>query len=426
MRQRYRCRCVSLLPCLAAWLLTAAPALGEEADGLAVHGYVRAGAGSVAGGDGRQACFALPGAGAKYRLGNECETYGEVSAGYTLAPADGRPGWRYLLMVNAAGRGEHGLGNVAAAAGNIGRPNQNWLALDLPAGGNGLLDGAHVWLGRRFYRREDVHINDFFYWNNSGRGVGIEDVAVGSAKFAYALRRDEGDGPTASDGRRVLSHDWRLYGLKNGNDGELSLGVDYKRAQGGAAGSGLDGYWLNALYVQDRGARGFNKLAVQYGRGAGAGVNGHAVNSSNNSAWTRRLVEQFMFQPRPALSGMVTAIYQDAVDSAGAKTRWWSLGARPIVHFDRHWNFATEIGHDRVRADTDRATRQLTKLTFALQYSAEGGFFARPVLRLFATRAWWNGAAQAAADAGSTLSASGEFGSRTRGNTVGVQFESGW
>lgn len=412
------------LPCLAASLLPAvAPALGAETEGLDVHGYLRAGAGSVAGGDGRQACFSLPGAGAKYRLGNECETYGELSVGYKLVPAEGRPGWRYLLMLNAEGRGEHGLGNVAAAARNIGRPNQTWLALDMPASGSGILDGAHVWLGRRFYRREDVHINDFFYWNNSGRGVGVEDLAVGSAKFAYALRRDEGDGPTASDGRRVLSHDFRLYGLKNGDDGELTLGFDYKHAEGGAAARGLDGYWLNALYFQDRGPRGFNKFAVQYGRGAGAGLNGHAVNSSNTAAWTRRLVEQFMFQPRPSLSGMVTAIYQDAADSAGAKTRWWSVGARPIVHFDQHWNFATEIGHDRFRADPDAGTRKLTKLTFALQYSADRGFFARPVVRLFATRAWWNGAAQAAADAGTTLSSSGEFGSRTRGSTVGVQFE---
>ncbi len=83
-----------------------------------------------------------------------------------------------------------------------------------------------------------------------------------------------------------------------------------------------------------------------------------------------------------------------------------------------------ELGHDRVRGDG--GTRQLTKLTVALQHSAERGFFARPVLRLFATHARWNGAAQTAAQPGSTLSETGEFGSRTSGSTVGVQFESGW
>lgn len=412
---RFR-RCFS--PCLAASLL-AAPALALE-----VHGYLRAGAGSVAGGDGRQACFFLPGASAKYRLGNECETYGELSVSHAVLPADGRPGLSYLLMLNAEGRGEHGFGNIPAAVRQIGRPPQNWLAIDLPSSGSGVLDGAKLWLGRRFYRREDVHINDFFYWNNSGPGIGIEEVAIGPVKFAYALRRDDGDGPTASDGRRVLSHDFRLYGLKNGDDGELTLGVDYKHAEGAAAGKGLDGYWLNALYVQDRGPRGFNKFAVQYGRGAGAGLNGHPVDSGKPSARTWRLVEQFMFQPSPSLSGMFTAVYQDATDGAGARTQWFSVGARPIYHFDQHWNLATEIGHDRVRADG--ATRHLTKLTVALQYSADRGFFARPVFRLFATHARWNGAAQAAAEPGSPLSASGEFGNRTHGSTFGVQFETWW
>lgn len=403
----------------ASLLLALVPALGLE-----LHGYVRAGAGTVAGGDGRQACFLLPGAGAKYRLGNECETYGELSVSHAVEPGERRPGLRYLLMLNAEGRGQHGLGNVPEAARHIGRPNQNWLALDMPASGSGILDGAHLWLGRRFYRREDVHINDFFYWDNSGPGVGIEDVAVGPAKFAYALRRDEDRSPTASDGRRVLSHDFRLYGLKNGTDGELTLGVDYKRAEGGAAGKGLDGYWLNALYFQDRAERGFNKVAVQYGRGAGAGLNGHPVNTGAPSARTWRLVEQLMVQPSTSLSGMFTAIYQDASDGTGARARWFSVGARPIYHFDRHWNLATELGHDRVRADT--GTRHLTKLTVALQYSADRGFFARPLLRIFATHARWNRAAQAAARAGDTLSASGEFGSRTRGSTLGLQFETWW
>lgn len=411
------CRYLSS-PCLAVSLLLAA----APAPGLELHGYLRAGAGSAVGGDGRQPCFFLPGAAAKYRLGNECETYGELSVSHAVAPADGRPGWRYMLMLRADGHGEPGFGNIPEATEHLGQPPQNWLALDLPAAG--LLGGAHIWVGRRFYRREDVHINDFFYWNNSGLGVGIEDVAVGSVKFAYAFRHDEGDGPTASDGRRVLSHDFRLYGLKNGDDGELTLGFDYKHADGANAGDGLDGYWLNALYFQDRGPRGFNKFAVQYGRGAGAGLNGHPVNTGASSARTWRLVEQFMFQPSPSLSGMFTAVYQDATDGAGARTQWFSVGARPIYHFDQHWNLATEIGHDRVRADGD--TRRLTKLTVALQYSADRGFFARPVFRLFATHARWNGAAQAAAEPGSPLSASGEFGSRTHGSTFGVQFETWW
>lgn len=399
------------------WLVAALLLAAGNAPGLEFHGYLRAGGGTAAGGDGIQPCFILPGAAAKYRLGNECETYGELAAALGEEAGETRPGWHYLGMLSFLGQGRHGFGNILEAPEHI-RVAQNWLELDLPAGG--LLGNARFWVGRRFYRRQDVHINDFFYWDNTGPGLGVEDIAVGSAKLAYAFRPDWSLSPTATDGRRVFSHDFRLYGLKAAG-GELTLGFDYKEAKGGGAGDGLGGYWLNLLHVVNRKDEGFNKLALQYGQGAGAGLNGHPVNSTDQSARTWRLVEQFMFQPKPTLSGMFELTYQDSRDSAGATSRWLSIGMRPIVHFDRHWNLATEVGHDRVWADGD--VRRLLKLTFALQYSADRGFLARPVGRLFVTHARWNRAAQAAAPPGSPLSTDGEFGSRTEGTTFGLQFE---
>src|SRR3569623_1026937 len=32
------------------------------------------------------------------------------------------------------------------------------------------LRGANVWLGRRYYKREDIHITDFYYCNPTGLG----------------------------------------------------------------------------------------------------------------------------------------------------------------------------------------------------------------------------------------------------------------
>ena len=43
-------------------------------------GYFRSGFGTSSGG-GKESCFGLAGASAKYRLGNECETYGELAFG---------------------------------------------------------------------------------------------------------------------------------------------------------------------------------------------------------------------------------------------------------------------------------------------------------------------------------------------------------
>lgn len=57
-----------------------APKVAKDAGDLVVAGYLRALAGINSEGS-RAACFQLAGAGAKYRLGNECEVYGELFFG---------------------------------------------------------------------------------------------------------------------------------------------------------------------------------------------------------------------------------------------------------------------------------------------------------------------------------------------------------
>ncbi|MCV5663612.1 carbohydrate porin, partial [Escherichia coli] len=68
-----------------------------SAQGLEFHGYLRTGTGSSSEG-GKQVCFSAPGAGAKYRLGNECETYGEVAFALPFGKSDG-PYAKYNLML---------------------------------------------------------------------------------------------------------------------------------------------------------------------------------------------------------------------------------------------------------------------------------------------------------------------------------------
>lgn len=52
-------------------------ALPLSAQALEFGGYVRSGVGTSVN-SGKQQCFQLPGAQTKYRLGNECEQYGEL------------------------------------------------------------------------------------------------------------------------------------------------------------------------------------------------------------------------------------------------------------------------------------------------------------------------------------------------------------
>ncbi|MCE1741461.1 carbohydrate porin, partial [Enterobacter hormaechei] len=52
---------------------------------------------------------------------------------------------------------------------------------------------ATLWAGKRYYQRHDIHISDFYYWDTSGAGAGIENMEVGSGKLSVAwLRNDNG------------------------------------------------------------------------------------------------------------------------------------------------------------------------------------------------------------------------------------------
>ncbi|TXC65987.1 carbohydrate porin [Piscinibacter aquaticus] len=75
----------------------AAPAV--HAEGVEFHGYLRTGTGTTSEG-GNQQCFGLGGiAQSKYRLGNECETYGETLLSVPFGKSDG-PWAKYNLMLH--------------------------------------------------------------------------------------------------------------------------------------------------------------------------------------------------------------------------------------------------------------------------------------------------------------------------------------
>src|SRR5438105_1635651 len=111
--------------------------------------------------------------------------------------------------------------------------------VDITGIGGGMMKDATLWLGKRYYQRHDVHAMDFFYWNNSGDGVGIENIDAGIGKFHVALRRDNADVTTTSSaggelttnnrGKSGTSLDMRLSGIKVNPGGELEFGVDLRR-----------------------------------------------------------------------------------------------------------------------------------------------------------------------------------------------------
>lgn len=428
---------------LAAGVLAAlsGSATADAAVPIDFNGYFRAGTGGASKG-GQQACFKLAGAASKYRLGNECETYGELALGaqlYKLPDSDTTFRVHTRLAVNAPQDLDSASTTTSWA--------EAWAEADKI--GSGAFANARVWAGKRFYQRNDVHITDFYFWNNSGNGGGIENVDMGVGKLSYAYRRNSGavktgtktefyldpnDGLTktrlvdVNSTSAISGHDFRLGGIPVNPGGELTIGVDFRFADNSdaakAAGiSNSNGQMFNLMHTQNNVLGGFNRIALQYGRGVVANLSPGAPAfgaGSSDKAW--RIVEQLMVQPEGTnWTGMGTFVYEDQI----GKQKWISYGARPQYHFNDRWSLAVDFGHDEVKPD-GASRRTLNKITIAPQISAGRQFFSRPVLRAFYTYARWNDAAQAAAPAGDTLSATGVFGSSTNGSTFGIQAEAWW
>ena len=384
---------------------------------LEFTGYVRSGAGT-ADGNGRQSCFQLPGAASKYRLGNECEQYAELDLRQDLFTLDDGS----VLSIEGMAQLFNEYGHTPKFTGDHGTARMNQMYAEwskMPA-----LNGGSLWAGRRFYKRNDIHISDFYYWNQSATGFGIDEMKIGDYKYSYVFSRKD----SYDQKEYVTRHDFNVGGFQPNPGGEVEVGVSYldKPSRENAN----SGWAVTAQHVQENflGLGGDNKLALQYGQGPGTGLGYTGDPTLDDSAKSWRVVEFFDFQVTPRLGGQVQAVYQKDKRDDGADQDWWSVGGRTSYAFTEQFKLVGEIGHDQV--DATGGTRKLTKFTVAPTWSPSGpGFWERPEIRLYYTYASWNQAAQDAANLlaeGSALSDTGAFGSSRHGSNFGVQVEYWW
>jgi maltoporin len=394
-------------------------ALGVATPALALdfHGYFRSGVGANSKG-GDQVCYQLPGAQSKYRLGNECETYGALKLGERVYEGDDGSWFRVQTQFAFESAGEKDF------------EDYNTAMREVYAEGGGLLEGrwseTRFWVGKRLLR-QDVHITDFFYWDNSGVGGGFDNLSLDNFKLSYSLIQNVkdgfNDGVAKNDGsdRAITTHDLRLYDIETNPNGKLTIGVAAIQARDSANGDGTDGWQLHLQHQQKPLLGGFNRIALQYGSGAGATLNKNPDDNAASDDSTWRIVEQLTFEPDGNWAGQATLVYEERED----QQQWLSFGVRPIYHFNEHFNLALELGHDRVAPEVGDAM-QLTKLTLAPQLAAKSGFFARPVLRAFVTYADWNEAARDAPTSPVAGGTGGIYAMDTAGLSYGLQVEAWW
>ena len=119
------------------------------------------------------------------RLGNQTDTYLELAPNFTLAEVDGTT-WTYVGGVAYKSANYNGSWQEVGDNVNLAFV-QSYMKV------SGLLDfdkDAVVWVGKK-YNREDSHVVDQYWRNTSGNGVGVENLSLGSGKFAaHWVRQD--------------------------------------------------------------------------------------------------------------------------------------------------------------------------------------------------------------------------------------------
>ena len=390
-------------------------AMPFAAQALDFNGYVRSGIGESTASE-SQACFQLPGAASKFRLGNECEQYAELGLRQDLFTMDDGS----VLSVEGMAAlyneydhtpkftGDHGFARLVQAYAE-------WSNV-------AALNNGSLWAGRRFYKRKDIHISDFYYWNQSATGAGIENVEIGGLQYSYAFSRKD----SVFQENYTNRHDFNVGGFDTNPNGELQFGVSYIADPD--RGDSNSGWSVTAQHEQIGFLGGSNTFAVQYGEGPGTGLGYTGDVTLDESAKSWRVVEFFDWQVTPRFGGQFQAVYQKDTRQDGGDQDWISVGVRPVYALTEEFKLVAEVGHDQI--DAEAGTRKLTKFTIAPTWSPAGPeFWARPEFRLYYTYAQWNDAAQEAANlmaAGSALSETGAFGSAQHGSNFGVQVEYWW
>jgi maltoporin len=215
--------------------------------------------------DKENTCFKLSGAQTKYRLGNECETWLELGIFQDIKFDNG-------IVVHNQVRSSY-VGENEASIDFL-RWEEAYSEIF------NLVDSNSVsfWLGRRYYKRYDSQISDYFLFNMSGSGLGVDNYRVfNGITLSYSYMFDDLEHDTFVDGESLRFHSHDIRFEKKDDDSELTFFINYMNFSSESFSSAgeiksADGYALGLLYKSKNidlfGMSGENVAAVFYGDGA--------------------------------------------------------------------------------------------------------------------------------------------------------------
>jgi maltoporin len=348
-------------------------------------GYMRGGpAATTVSGESRQ-CYGLNSPGLKYRLGNECDFYGEFQLAQAVK-ADGVD-FNAVLMTNFYSPQTETNNNYGI--------EQAYVEMK----GVDIAPQALFWMGKR-RDRDDVHIVDTFFTNMSGVGAGVENLDAGFGKFGFAGYKEDSTPVRNSDGtlnqfagnNGIARLHAQLYDIAVNPDGKLRLVATYSKADSQGGSKGQDGFGFTVEHVQDKFFGGGNHIWVQYAQGSTNINQGFGNALADSGTKTYRIVESPSWQIG-AFGGQAIALYQhDKSDTMSWNS--YTLGGRGSWGITKNLKWLTEIGYSNRKPSTG-ASENLTKITIGPALSTGPDFWKRPELRLYVTYADFNKAAAA-------------------------------
>ncbi|MGF1682111.1 maltoporin [Photobacterium minamisatsumaniensis] len=364
-------------------------------DGFVFHGYARAGIG-ISGDNGQNVEFNKQQLG---RLGNEADTFAEFGLGKEIYNEDGaRFFFDSMLAVGSDGSNIFESLKDDEENGFI-----DFRQLNVQA--TGVLNfapEATLWAGKRYYQRHDIHITDFYYWNTSGSGAGIENLNLGDGQFSFAvIRNDDNDVEDTGNRGEALNVnviDMRYAGINLWSNADLELGINYAITNPSSDASAeakesKDGVMATAQLTQNLN-NGFNKTVVQYGTEGyakelatfGAGTAYHATTEHGGSAY--RLINWGVVSLTDKVDLGHQLLWSSTIDDIESDQKddltYLSAVIRPVYNWDKHHKTIVEAGYF---SNQDISGQDLSgqKITIAQAWNAGEGFFARPEIRLYGT-----------------------------------------
>ena len=394
-------------------LALAAAVVASQAQALDFDGYFRAGPGATSKNAAR-ACYNLGITGGHYRLGNECDFYGEFGLAQT-GTVDG-VAYKAKVMFN-----EYNPGT------DVGKSSSSFEQLYVEGKGFDIAPDTNFWIGKRFYGRADVHILDTFFVRMDGVGVGADSIAVAGGKLGLAYFSsdsgagfgDSGTGTSTNPGNR-FNVDLTELPVNPGGTLRVTGTFTQGHFDNATNGKGTTGFGLGLQHKQElNGLGGANTAWLQYAKGS-AGLDGNFGNTTAPSSVKKwRAVESLTWQVGP-IGGQAVALYgQHDAEGTAPKYKEISIGGRGSYAVTKNFKLVAEAGYMQKKPDGE-SVQKLAKFTFAPTLSTGPGFWNRPELRLYVTTAKWNGAANAASGlAGLTGLGDG----KTKGTSFGAQAE---